>query len=116
MNGMTENRFVLDTNAVIFLTAKGNVIPSGLENELNDADLFISVISEIELFSKPGLPPIITFLISTGPAFGRRIYSDLTVILCLLLLKHLDLESYTSIAVSNPRGSGKGVFAYSCLS
>ena len=57
MNGMTENRFVLDTNAVIFLTAKGNVIPSGLENELNDADLFISVISEIELFSKPGLPP-----------------------------------------------------------
>jgi len=57
MNGTTENRFVLDTNAVIFLTTKGNVIPSALENELNKADLFISVISEIELFSKPTLPP-----------------------------------------------------------
>ena len=55
MNGI-EKRFVLDTNAVIFLTDKGNVIPAGLENELNDADLFISVINEIELFSKPSLP------------------------------------------------------------
>ena len=54
---MIENRLVLDTNAVIFLTTKGNVIPSGLEDELNDADLYISVISEIELFSKPALPP-----------------------------------------------------------
>jgi len=47
----------LDTNAVIFLTAKGSVIPSDLEHDLNQADLFISVISEIELFSKPALPP-----------------------------------------------------------
>jgi len=54
---MTESRFVLDTNAVIFLTTKGNVITSNLEKELDDADLFISVISEIELFSKPELPP-----------------------------------------------------------
>ena len=53
---MTENGFVLDTNAVIFLTTKGNIIPSSLEHELNEADLFISVISEIELFSKPALP------------------------------------------------------------
>jgi len=53
---MTENGFVLDTNAVIFLTTKGNIIPSNLEHELNEADLFISVISEIELFSKPALP------------------------------------------------------------
>jgi len=53
---MTENRFVLDTNAVIFLTTRGNVIPSSLENELDEADIFISVITEIELFSKPELP------------------------------------------------------------
>jgi predicted nucleic acid-binding protein len=54
---MTESRFVLDTNAVIFLTTKGNVIPSDLENALDEADLFISVISEMELFAKPELPP-----------------------------------------------------------
>ena len=57
MNGMIENRFVLDTNAIIFLTTRGNVIPSALENALNEATLFTSVISEIELFSKPALPP-----------------------------------------------------------
>jgi len=49
--------FVLDTNAVIFLTTKGNVISSNLEYELNQAELCISVISELELFSKPALPP-----------------------------------------------------------
>ncbi|MDR0320712.1 MAG: type II toxin-antitoxin system VapC family toxin [Treponema sp.] len=54
---MTENRFVLDTNAVIFLTTTGNAIPFGLQDELNEAALFISVITEIELFSKPALPP-----------------------------------------------------------
>ena len=53
MSGMTENRFILDTNAVIFLTTKGNVIPFELQDELNEADLFISGISEIELFAKP---------------------------------------------------------------
>ena len=54
---MTESRFVLDTNAVIFLTTRGNAIPSSLENELDNADLFISTITEIELFAKPELPP-----------------------------------------------------------
>jgi len=54
---MIKSRFVLDTNAVIFLTKRNNAIPPDFEKELNDADLFISVISEIELFSKPGLPP-----------------------------------------------------------
>ena len=53
---MIVSNIVLDTNAVIFLTAKGSVIPSDLEHELNQAELFISVISEIELFSKPTLP------------------------------------------------------------
>jgi predicted nucleic acid-binding protein len=54
---MIESRFVLDTNAVIFLTTRGNIIPASLENELNKSDLFISVITEIELFSKPSLSP-----------------------------------------------------------
>ena len=54
---MTENKFVLDTNAVIFLTSKGKTIPSALQDELNEAALFISVITEIELFSKPALSP-----------------------------------------------------------
>jgi len=54
---MTESRFVLDTNAVIYLTTKGKVIPPDLENTLNEADLFISAITEIELFAKPELPP-----------------------------------------------------------
>jgi predicted nucleic acid-binding protein len=57
MNGTIENRFVLDTNAIIFLTTRDNVIPSDLENALNEAALFTSVISEIEVFSKPALPP-----------------------------------------------------------
>ena len=57
MNGVTENSFVLDTNAVIFLTTKGSIISSDLESELNNSDMFISVISEIELFSKPAMPP-----------------------------------------------------------
>jgi len=54
---MIKSRFVLDTNAVIFLTKRDNAIPPDREKELNDADLFISVITEIELFSKPELPP-----------------------------------------------------------
>jgi len=41
---MIENRFVLDTNAVIFLTTKGNLIRPELRDELNEADLFVSVI------------------------------------------------------------------------
>jgi predicted nucleic acid-binding protein len=54
---MAKSRFVLDTNAVIFLTTKGNVIPSDIEHELDEADLFISAITEIELFAKPELTP-----------------------------------------------------------
>jgi len=55
-SGMTENRFVLDTNAVIFLTTRGNTISLSLQHKLNEADLFISAITEIELFAKPALP------------------------------------------------------------
>ncbi|MDR1803534.1 MAG: PIN domain-containing protein [Treponema sp.] len=47
---------MLDTNAIIFLTTRGNIIPSNLEYALNEAALFTSVISEIEVFSKPALP------------------------------------------------------------
>ena len=56
-NGMTESRFVLDTNVIIFLTTKGNIIQSELHDKLNEATLFISAITEIELFSKPSMPP-----------------------------------------------------------
>jgi predicted nucleic acid-binding protein len=54
---MANSRFVLDTNAIIFLASKGNSLSSELQNELNEADLFASVITEIELFAKPRLPP-----------------------------------------------------------
>jgi predicted nucleic acid-binding protein len=57
MNGMTENRFVLDTNAVIFFITDGNIIPAKLEAAINTAELYISIITEIELFSKPDLRP-----------------------------------------------------------
>ena len=50
---MTESRFVLDTNAVIFLTTGDNEAAAELKDKLKEADLFISVISEIELLSKP---------------------------------------------------------------
>jgi predicted nucleic acid-binding protein len=50
---MAENRFVLDTNAVIVLAAGDKATTSVLENKLKVADLFISVISEIELYSMP---------------------------------------------------------------
>ena len=53
---MAENCFVLDTNAVIFLTTKGNTLSLDLQKELNEATLFISAITEIELFSKSELP------------------------------------------------------------
>ena len=49
-------RFILDTNAVIYLTTKGKPISKELEKQLDEADLFISVISEIELFCKPDMP------------------------------------------------------------
>jgi predicted nucleic acid-binding protein len=50
---MAENRFVLDTNALIVLASGDNPTASVLENKLKAADLFINVISEIELLSKP---------------------------------------------------------------
>jgi len=45
MNGMTDSSLVLDTNAVIFLTTRDNVIPNDLKNELNKSELYISVIT-----------------------------------------------------------------------
>jgi len=56
-SGMAENRFTLDTNAVIFLATKGNIMSPQLKNDLDKAQLFISVITEIELLAKPELPP-----------------------------------------------------------
>jgi predicted nucleic acid-binding protein len=57
MNGMTDSCLVLDTNAVIFLTARDNVIPNDLENELNKSELFISVITRMELAAKHNMKP-----------------------------------------------------------
>ena len=56
MNGVIDNCFVLDTNAVILLTTRGSTISADLQDMLNEADLFISAITEIELFAKPALP------------------------------------------------------------
>jgi predicted nucleic acid-binding protein len=56
MNGMTDSCLVLDTNAVIFLTNRDNVISNGLKNELNESELFISVITRMELAAKQVKP------------------------------------------------------------
>ena len=56
-NGQAGQRFVLDTNAVIFLTTAGSVISAEAQKALDEADLFVSIIAELELFSKPNLPP-----------------------------------------------------------
>ena len=56
MNGMTDSCLVLDTNAVIFLSTKDNVIPPDLEHELNKSALFISVITRMELAAKQVKP------------------------------------------------------------
>ena len=49
-------RFILDTNTIIYLTTEGSQISAEFEKQLNEADLFISVITEIELFCKPEMP------------------------------------------------------------
>ena len=54
---MAKSSFVLDTNAVIFLTTKGNTISIELQKALDESDLFISAITEIELFAKPTILP-----------------------------------------------------------
>jgi len=56
MNGMTDSCLVLDTNAVIFLTTRNSVIPNDLKNELNKCELFISVITRMELAAKQVKP------------------------------------------------------------
>jgi predicted nucleic acid-binding protein len=55
MSGMDESRFVLDTNAIIFLTTRNNTISNELRETLDGADLFTSVIVEMELFAKQDL-------------------------------------------------------------
>jgi predicted nucleic acid-binding protein len=49
---MAESRFVLDTNAVIVLTTGDKANTTEFKDKLKTADLFISVISEIELYSR----------------------------------------------------------------
>jgi predicted nucleic acid-binding protein len=42
---------------VVFLTTAGSVISAETQKALDGADLFISIIAELELFSKPTLLP-----------------------------------------------------------
>ncbi|MDR3146746.1 MAG: hypothetical protein LBU00_00035, partial [Treponema sp.] len=53
---MTKPRFVLDTNAAIFLIAHKDIFPS-VRQAVDDADVFVSVITRIELLAKPGIAP-----------------------------------------------------------
>ena len=53
---MNNNRLLLDTGTIIFLTTKGSYIPPGLEDELNKSELLVSAVTEIELFANPLLP------------------------------------------------------------
>jgi predicted nucleic acid-binding protein len=48
---MNESRFVLDTNAVIALI-DGKTIPPEMRTAFDAAELFISVITELELYAK----------------------------------------------------------------
>jgi predicted nucleic acid-binding protein len=54
---MSSHRLLLDTSTLIFLTVKGSVIPAGLEAELDKSELYISAVTEIELFANPSLAP-----------------------------------------------------------
>jgi predicted nucleic acid-binding protein len=52
---MSGNKFVLDTNTVINYLNDKITLPDGGDN--GDAEFFISVITELELFSKPAITP-----------------------------------------------------------
>jgi predicted nucleic acid-binding protein len=60
MNGTNteknKSRIVLDTNAAIFLLTEKDMSKE-LQRQLNNATLYISVITKIELYAKQGLPP-----------------------------------------------------------
>jgi predicted nucleic acid-binding protein len=52
---MNGNKFVLDTNTVINYLNDKITLPNGGDDE--DPEFFISVITELELFSKPAITP-----------------------------------------------------------
>ncbi|MDR1149848.1 MAG: type II toxin-antitoxin system VapC family toxin [Spirochaetaceae bacterium] len=52
---MNGNKFVLDTNTVINYLNDKITLPNGGDN--GDIEFFISVITELELFSKPAITP-----------------------------------------------------------
>jgi predicted nucleic acid-binding protein len=52
---MNGNKFVLDTNTVINYLNDKITFPNGGDN--GDVEFFISVITELELFSKPAITP-----------------------------------------------------------
>jgi predicted nucleic acid-binding protein len=59
---MNGNKFVLDTNTVINYLNDNVTLPDGGED--GDIEFFISVITELELFSKPTITPEETAKIS----------------------------------------------------
>ena len=50
--GMSGNKLLLDTNAVLLILGSEKVFSS-----LEGKELFVSLITELELFSYPDLPP-----------------------------------------------------------
>jgi predicted nucleic acid-binding protein len=56
MNGMTESLFVIDTNAVIALI-DGRLVSPGMRELIDKAGLYMSVITEIELYAKRSMTP-----------------------------------------------------------
>jgi predicted nucleic acid-binding protein len=52
---MNGNKFVLDTNTVINYLNDKIILPDSGDNE--EIEFFISVITELELFSKPAITP-----------------------------------------------------------
>jgi predicted nucleic acid-binding protein len=56
MNGTTKNLFVVDTNAVIALI-DGRLVSPGMQKPFDEAGLYISVITEMELYAKRSMTP-----------------------------------------------------------
>lgn len=57
LNAPKQKRpLVLDTNAVIFFLTSEH-IPPNLQRLPDEADLYVSVITRIELYAKPGITP-----------------------------------------------------------
>ena len=56
MNGFVKPKLVLDTNAVIALIDGRNIVPK-MRITLDESDVFVSIITRIELYAKPDITP-----------------------------------------------------------